>query len=389
MPITNDALRAETVSNGSRRHLRDRLTQRHPRNIAFFVSESNRGVYYSRKSEGDPLPAIVKLFLCGVHTSNEIGRVYRNYHPPTDADVGIVALCGGYFYRDDGLSSANDLVALIDGDFRNRHFNEVSTRGLPALVRGDFPLYGAASPGIDLTRENPGTPNTHDGFHTVHRLYMAAAYRVLRAMQATNGREGVAALLVDNTGKILAWGLKNPAHPALHAEFSAILAYGRRLPAGVRLYSTLKPCRMCAGLVTTLSDGGHRVFYGQDDPTTAAQDTFLDADHSSSLLNGRRHLPGVRGIVPIYGDNRRSHVTLAEMLADEYDRTGGSIINFATSPDARAVYNRSDRMLDAKIAKYADGARNDRNRNVWAALSYLTGFLNHINVPTTPLAPPP
>jgi hypothetical protein len=32
---------------------------------------------------------------------------------------------------------------------------------------------------------------------------------------------------------------------------------------------------------------------------------------------------------------------------------------------------------------------SDKNRNVWAVLSYLTGFLNHIGVPTDALASPP
>ena len=28
-------------------------------------------------------------------------------------------------------------------------------------------------------------------------------------------------ILVNSTGKILSWGVKNPAHPALHGETSA------------------------------------------------------------------------------------------------------------------------------------------------------------------------
>jgi hypothetical protein len=61
---------------------------------------------------------------------------------------------------------------------------------------------------------------------------MAAAYRILLAKQSPGGREGVAAILVDATGKILSWGLKNPAHPALHGETTALL--GRDVGPGLR-----------------------------------------------------------------------------------------------------------------------------------------------------------
>jgi tRNA(Arg) A34 adenosine deaminase TadA len=219
---------------------------------------------------------------------------------------------------------------------------------------------------------------------------MAAAFRILRAKQQVGGREGVATLLVDgNAGDVLSWGLKDPTHPALHAESSALFGWGRHLPANARVYSTLKPCKMCAGLISTLSGGHHRVYYGQSDPATAAQGTALDEDHSSRLLDGRRHVAGVRGIVPIYHDRSKDRVTLVEMLDDEFQRSGrGSVIDFATSDTARDIYHRSDRMLEGKIAKYADDRRNDLNRNVWAVLSHLTTFLNDINVPTTRLAGP-
>ncbi|MBV8276279.1 MAG: hypothetical protein JO170_13615 [Verrucomicrobia bacterium] len=46
-------------------------------------------------------------------------------------------------------------------------------------------------------------------------------------------------------------------------------------------------------------------------------------------------------------------------------------------------------MFEAKIRKYASTERTDENRNVWAVLSYLTGFLNYIGVRTNGLAPPP
>ena len=78
------------------------------------------------------------------------------------------------------------------------------------------------------------------------------------------------------------------------------------------------------------------------------------------------------------------------MLDQDYWQVGGSIINFNSSEKARDDYEHSNRMFVAKIRKYASSQQTDKkNRNVWAVLSYLTGFLNHIGVPTDGLAPPP
>ena len=77
------------------------------------------------------------------------------------------------------------------------------------------------------------------------------------------------------------------------------------------------------------------------------------------------------------------------MLDQNYRDVGQSIIDFASSDRARDDYTRSNRMLETKIRKYADTQRTGKNRNVWAVLSYLTGFLNHIGVVTDGLQPPP
>jgi tRNA(Arg) A34 adenosine deaminase TadA len=389
MPIRNDDLVRVTQRTGSLRGLKEVLQERRGPRVAFFKAEIERTVYYAFDHGRDPLSPVVQLFLSGVHIKNEVGTLYRNYTPRTEADVGIVNVCAGLFYRDDGQGRQQELLDLVQ-HWRERDFVYVTTVGLPDLFRDEYPLPNRPAPNIDVTRETSSNPQAHDGFHTVHRLYMAAAFRILRAKQQVGGREGVAALLVDgNTGDVLSWGLKDPTHPALHAESSALFAWGRRLPANARVYSTLKPCKMCAGLISTLSGGHHRVYYGQSDPALAAQGTALDEDHSSRLLDGRRRVAGVRGIVPIYHDRSRSGVTLAEMLDDEFQRSGrGSVIDFATSNDARDIYHRSDRMLEGKIAKYADDRRNDLNRNVWAVLSHLTTFLNDIGVPTRQLAGP-
>jgi len=61
------------------------------------------------------------------------------------------------------------------------------------------------------------------------------------------------AFIVSHQGRIIGWGKKNPAHPVLHAEASALLFSGKPLPKGARICSTLKPCKMCRALIEHFS----------------------------------------------------------------------------------------------------------------------------------------
>lgn len=89
----------------------------------------------------------------------------------------------------------------------------------------------------------------------------------------------VAALLVSRDGSLLAAALNtNARNRTLHAEMNLIRAMGGRLPAGSRLYVTLKPCRMCAGMIHDSAEDlrALRVIYGDEDPGPNARHTALD-----------------------------------------------------------------------------------------------------------------
>jgi pyrimidine deaminase RibD-like protein len=262
MPINNDALIDATTKDGNWRHLLKLLDDK--KKVAFFESRSEHNqLYYAWDSDAAPCTPVAKLYLSGVYVYT-MGDAFRNY-TFSSADEGTQALCGGPAFSDRGSS---DLKKMLNGSYYDRwRLKQVTVSGLQDLFNRNYSRYDGQGPNIDITRENPSGPGAHDGFHTIHRLYMAAAFRILRAKQTAAGREGVAAILVDATGKILSWGLKNPAHPALHGETTALLGHGGDLPVNARMYTTLKPCKMCAGWITTLSGGGHGVFYGQDDPT--------------------------------------------------------------------------------------------------------------------------
>jgi tRNA(Arg) A34 adenosine deaminase TadA len=94
----------------------------------------------------------------------------------------------------------------------------------------------------------------------------------------------IAALLVDPAAGLLGWATNTGSRNVTsHAEVNLVegwlRASRRLLPRGSRLYSTLKPCKMCAGLVWDAAEEPRDllVFYAEDDPLRYARETVLDA----------------------------------------------------------------------------------------------------------------
>src|SRR5262249_8505957 len=90
----------------------------------------------------------------------------------------------------------------------------------------------------------------------------------------------VAALVVDNRGAILAHAVKKPEEGGCqHAEVQALFTLKGQLPAGGALFTTLKPCSMCAGLIQACDEGGKlRKYWVRDDPTSGADWSYIDRE---------------------------------------------------------------------------------------------------------------
>lgn len=93
--------------------------------------------------------------------------------------------------------------------------------------------------------------------------------RVATGVQILAPGKNIAALLVADETRIIGWGINtNNDNYTRHAETNAIQAYQRgtatALPDTVRLYTTLQPCFMCAGLYRHA--GGTACVYDQEDP---------------------------------------------------------------------------------------------------------------------------
>lgn len=96
----------------------------------------------------------------------------------------------------------------------------------------------------------------------------------------------IAAALVDSKNQVLALSRHQGAvNKTLHAEVCLCQEWARgpegpRFPEGSRLFVGLKPCQMCAAMISHLSreTRDFRVIYLQDDPGSLAQGTSLERD---------------------------------------------------------------------------------------------------------------
>ncbi|XGC80590.1 Bd3614 family nucleic acid deaminase [Bdellovibrio bacteriovorus] len=93
----------------------------------------------------------------------------------------------------------------------------------------------------------------------------------------------IAAVLVDQENQILSYGINsNSKNKTLHAEVNLIQKFfamsGSRIPAGAKLFSTHKPCKMCAGMIYHWSENPQaiHVIYGVEEAGGLSRHTVLD-----------------------------------------------------------------------------------------------------------------
>ncbi len=95
----------------------------------------------------------------------------------------------------------------------------------------------------------------------------------------------VGAVLVDADGRVLAQAANsNSSNKTLHAEVKLVQAFIRKhggaIPDGARIFTTLKPCKMCAGMIWNCAENTSqiRVFYRDFDPGSLGRVTILNAE---------------------------------------------------------------------------------------------------------------
>jgi tRNA(Arg) A34 adenosine deaminase TadA len=113
-------------------------------------------------------------------------------------------------------------------------------------------------------------------------LALAASVPVHERRSLSDRR--IACVLADRDGRVLAWAVNSSsADKTLHAEVNLVQSYCRAtqrpLPSGAQVFTTLKSCKMCAGMIWTAAEDplSLKVFFAQDDPGPKARRTVLNA----------------------------------------------------------------------------------------------------------------
>lgn len=91
----------------------------------------------------------------------------------------------------------------------------------------------------------------------------------------------VAALLLSHDDRLLGAAVNtNASNRTQHAEMNLLRDHyektGKPLPRGAKVLTTLKPCKMCAGMIYDFMEPDVRVIFAHDDPGPNARMTALD-----------------------------------------------------------------------------------------------------------------
>jgi tRNA(Arg) A34 adenosine deaminase TadA len=224
-----------------------------------------QATYFAREKVAPHYPssAIVKL-IQGVYESYpaQARRILRNRifstHLPTEMCWGMIKVAARKFEA----PVAIQIHSLIS----NPHATEM--KGLDFSLPEPFEI---------ALKSNPS-----------HSDFLLAA-RALSSKVPRNGARyecdrAIAAILVAPDGVVLSWAVNsNAKNKTQHAEVNALQKYYTKykmaLPRGTRLYSTLKPCRMCAAMMWQMAEDFRsiKVYYAEFDSGPNARSTVLNA----------------------------------------------------------------------------------------------------------------
>ena len=117
------------------------------------------------------------------------------------------------------------------------------------------------------------------------------ATRVPRGAVLHDHDRAIAAMLIDGNGELLSYGVNsNSRNKTLHAEVNLVQRWfresGKKIPSGAVLYSTHKPCKMCAGMIYHWSENPRdvQVFYAVEEDGGLSRETVLDQHRLNKQL---------------------------------------------------------------------------------------------------------
>lgn len=210
-----------------------------------FVSHQNR-LFYAYYPQGTPAPssAVVKLlqglFDCYVDQSFFIlrNRIYTT--------ASTTAMCQGM---------VKIVAKRLQGNVQaqNHDLPLSSLSNFERILLGDDEI---------LARVSFLSPENQLPLLRIKELEKSSKLAWVQSIARLNTRgevlhdhnRDIACVLTDHSGQLLAYGVNsNSKNKTLHAEVNAVHRYfrehQRKLPMGAKLYTTRKPCKMCAGMI--------------------------------------------------------------------------------------------------------------------------------------------
>jgi len=228
----------------------------------------------------------------------------------------------------------------------------------------------------------------------IHRLYMALAFRTAGVRGFYLGTEvwqhhwesmiyqhghSIGAVLVNSAGRVLVKSINTKAaNVTFHAEVNLIQAfvnkYGREVCAAEYLiYTTLKPCKMCAAMIAHVLPNC-KVIYAQDDFGKHAQNT-------DSPLHGIIALDTIAKPLRLYESGGEGgalrHGNIAQAL--NALRNGQSLTQTLDTSYAGRQMLQASLTLERKFNKYKNTQPSQQqHEHVKNVASYLNSLLDPV-----------
>jgi len=259
-------------------HLAFTLTHRHPGvEIAFLMDlEAHRILFATSEIHGlRPFSAVLNL-IQGIYESEPTmaRKILRHRIFTTSAHSA----------RDSG-------AVKVAAKSVNWSVKPQENAQMQALLLSEMPLQW-----IQIQESNPpknlsGSPLRFERTDVLrsHAEYFRLTHRLSRMIKREGGAlyrmaRPVAAILVSDAGEILCASVNtNSQNRTRHAEMNLVQRYfldtGSLIPPGAKIYTSLKPCKMCAGIIhdSAADPASLEVLYWEDDPGPMAQNTVLEA----------------------------------------------------------------------------------------------------------------
>lgn len=369
-------------------------------NIAGYVRD---GTFYYYVSKNDNLPAAAAV----LDTSRPYGAlVYTNLnkthwlytYTTAGADGGEAALA----YVHDSTAAANDAKPIAT---RPRYKVVAGAGTAPGPIGGG--LFQAAKALRDdpvSYKKGPKVHTKEKGLHRALRYYMLAAYSVLGKCFGGSYNRGnyIAALMVDDSGKILSYGINSGWYH--HGEVNMLLNYfaansaSGKFPANSIIFSTLTPCLQCATYLESTRPGESIIFMGQPDTGGKGQvgekyGTYLrgvtDPLSNRTLVNTTKQVQVGTEVKKVWGKETVQPVykTVADVKVEKYkvDDTltskmeSGANIASQIGQKGGIVLSESLSTLMYKSTKdREEGDEFQDNAVKKAVLTYLIGWVNSV-----------